>query len=305
MVRKPKPEHHHWWPKGVSKFWKGDDGLTSMIRNAGHDEVRSNPSNFGSLRGGHHVKFNKMSDEPTPWDICFEDEFDKADASFPKVIEWLDTLDRAFFETPDDFRDRLIPQKVSDEQVELLMEGIVSLVVRSPRLRERAASAAELYRGPVAGKERNTIIGMNLRNFQKTLTENLGNYGKYAVIFSPNREFIFGDGFYTTIHTTGMAPHAPEVLVPITPNISVLYSMPARYRTHPKLVTLVLSREEASFFNFAVQVYAKEYLFYRSERPEIINEFRLNRHLRFSSSENPISELAREVCRGRSVEANI
>jgi hypothetical protein len=111
------------------------------------------------------------------------------------------------------------------------------------------------------------------------------------VIFSPEREFIFGDGFYHNFSVPVQHLHNPKMLVPITPWMSVLYTRPMSYRTEPKLVTLVATAAETDALNYAVQVYARKAIFYRSERPTITEAFAQGKHLVFADHRNSVEQL--------------
>ena len=73
--------------------------------------------------------------------------------------------------------------------------------------------------------------------------------GKIAVIYSPKREFIFGDGFYHNLTSPSAVPTSPQILAPLTPEISVIYAIPMRYSTEPQLSTLVIDADEAVMLN--------------------------------------------------------
>ncbi len=275
----------HWWPQCVSEHWKDNSGCAHWLLPDG--EIRSAPpKKFGAIGNGHAIKLD--GNGPSPWDESFEREFDKADNNFPTIIEWLNTLDRKWYGNVSTKRDRFLSQSASTDQLGLLVECIVSLAVRSPMFRERAVSMAENLRGPLPEKERNSLIGLNMRNSQRMIADSLAGRGKIAVLFSPQKEFIFGDGFYNTATSTSMPPMCAQMLVPITPSISVLYASPTQYLTEPKLTTIVLSEPETRFLNDTVQTYACDAIYFRSEKPELIQAYTQRKHLQYSHPDNPI-----------------
>ncbi|WP_150129943.1 hypothetical protein [Sinorhizobium sp. RAC02] len=69
---------HHWWPKGLSSFWVGDDDCVTRITPEGK-ELRSPPAQFGAITNGHAVKMDG------PWSFSFESKFDAADSRFPSL----------------------------------------------------------------------------------------------------------------------------------------------------------------------------------------------------------------------------
>jgi hypothetical protein len=288
-MSKLKSERHHWWPVAVSEQWVDHEGCVHWLLPTG--EVRRvRPKNLAVISNGHHIKLGRKPGEETPWDQSFEQVFQRADDSFPVVIDWLDGLAReGRLDAP--LTGRFLAQDADDSMLSLLMEGLVSLAVRSPRNREAAVSLAEHYRGALPQAERNALIGVNIQHAQTAITRALGTRGKFAVIYSPHREFVFGDGFFHTFSSEVMAMHYPKIFVPLTPTMSVLFVRPLRYMTNPKLMTLVVSSDEAAALNAAVQVYASQALFYRTEAPVVIDAFRAAKHLRFASADNPIDRL--------------
>lgn len=283
-----KSERHHWWPECVSQFWKDESGKVHFVRPDG-ETIYAPPKNFGVIGNGHHIK---MGDgEPSDWDHSFEHVFHEADNNFPRVIRWLDGLDRQYAQNPGTRKERLLAQPANDEQIKQLVESVVSLAVRSPMNRETAVRLAEHLRGPLPEKHRNVIIGMNMRNSHRTVVDNIGVRAKFAVLFSPRAEFIFGDGFFHNIRSPAEALHSIKILAPVTPHIAVLIARPVHYRTEPRLVTLVLDENETKVFNDTVQVYARNFLFYRSQKPELTDDFKSGKHLKYAFEDHPINRL--------------
>jgi hypothetical protein len=253
------------------------------------------PNNFGVIGNGHFIKFGSDPTEPTSWDENFEPEFQRADDNFPAVIDWLDTLDRAGPPFERLIKDRIKPVDASDQQFAQLMECIISLAVRSPKHREGAVRLAEHLRGPLEQRERNSLIGVNMRHSQRDAVKQIGTRGKAMIIFSAEREFIFGDGFYHNFSVPVQHLSEPKMLVPLTPWMSVLYARPRSYRTAPRLFTMAASAAEVDALNNAVQVYARNQIFYRSERPQITDAFARGTHLVFKDHRNSVDELIHHI----------
>lgn len=286
---KIKSERHHWWPECLSNLWKDNEGMAHWVLPDG--TVRHMPpKNLGVIGNGHHIKLGNNG-ESTPWDECFESAFQEADANFPAVIRWLDSLEREARPNARDRTSRLLAQPSSDEMIRWLVEGLVSLAVRSPMSRQSAVALAEHFRGQLPSRERNALIGMNLRNNQRMVADSIGTRGKYAVIYSPDCEFIFGDGFFHNVTSPNHPPHSTTILAPLTPRISVLLARPMQYNMEPRLVTLVLSAEEAEAFNCVVQVYSKDMLFFRYEPPKLTDDYRRGEHLQFSEPGHIVDDL--------------
>ncbi len=106
---------------------------------------------------------------------------------------------------------------------------------------------------------------------------------------------MFGDGFYHNLTSPSGAPSSPRILAPLTPEISVLYTIPRRYLTEPIISTLVIDGEEAKLLNDVVQVYARDAIFYRSEEPVITDAYSQRRHLMCMSPGDPIEQIIADL----------
>lgn len=283
---KVKPAQHHWWPEGLSNFWKNAEGGVHWLLPSG--EVKpSVPKNFGKIGNGHNIQLGKSGEE-TVWDQSLEAEFQKADDYFPFVIQWLQALKEACTAVPS--ADRFHPVSVTDEELQRLTECLISLAVRSPMNRESAVGAAEYFRGPLKERERNMLIALNMRNSQRDAVKRIGIRGKFVAIYSPEREFIFGDGFYHNIRSPLGSIWSLRMFVPLTPEIAVLFAQPSSYTVHPRFFTLSINAQEAREFNETTQVYARKQIFYRSQKPEIIEAYKQEQHLHYTGVTDPITE---------------
>lgn len=291
---KLKSERHHWWPECVSEVWKDSCGFVTRLTPDG--ETRSAPpKNWGVIQNGHIVK---IADDPSvfcPWDESYEHQFHNADSNFPKVIEWLEhgySEDRRHLT---DRPKRFTPMDIEDDMFSLVIECIVSLASRSPRTRDRAVALAEHFNGPLPPRKRDGLIGMNIRHFHRDVVRNIGGRGKVAVLYSPEKEFIFGDGFFHTLVSPPTPPHNPMILVPITPNIAVIYARPMQYSTEPRLVSIIANDEEVEAINESVQIHSRDMVFYRSQKPTIIEPFKRNLHLIYANNDNPIDYIIHAI----------
>jgi hypothetical protein len=290
---KSKSERHHWWPECVSRKWADEaGGVTWLLPDGG--ERRARPEAFGVIGNGHYIKLSGNAGETTPWDQNFEDEFQKADEQFPSVIKWLEGLE--YKSTHGGTRrNRFLAQPVTDGQFLAMVESLTSLAIRSPMTRQSAVSLAEHYRGPLPERERNSLIAVNLRDMHRRAMQAVSGRGKATAIYSPDREFIFGDGFYHNFTGGGMAPSSPRILAPLTPRHAVLYAIPTQYTLEPRLSTIIVEGEETEKLNHAIQVYSREALFYRNEKPELSDDFRIAKHRRYSSSRNVVEAIVHSM----------
>lgn len=288
-----KSERHHWWPRCVSKHWANQEGFAHLITPDGVSK-RVPPAKLGMIGNGHHIKFSKDPTKGSPWDTSFESEFDTADHNFPGIISWLTNLSKVEYPSLST-QLRFVPQDCTDDQLKTLTECIVSLAVRSPGSREQYVSVAECLRGTLPTPERNMLIGLNMRNGQRMISDSIGCNAKFVVLYSMGKEFIYGDGFFHNVSGIAAPPLSPSILAPITPAISVLITRPLSYSVEPRLSTIVLSDAEVEACNHAVQVYSKGALFYRNEQPELSEDFACYQHRQYGSTDHPIDTFIRSV----------
>ncbi|MGX9367171.1 hypothetical protein ACTVJH_14225 [Desulfoplanes sp. PS50] len=286
---KLKSERHHWWPRCVSARWADEDGKTGWIRPDG-TSIRVPPKKLGLIGNGHHIKLSSCIGGSSPWDTSFEDEFDTADSNFPAIISWLESLQHEFI-LHQNLCDRFLPQPASVKQLRMLTECVVSLAVRSPMNREALVSPAEHLRGGIPNPERNALIGANMQHSQRLIADSIGANGKFAILFSQRKEFIFGDGFFHNVKGVRNPPIDPKILAPITPNMSVIVTRPTYFIVQPRLSTIVLSDEEVDRCNHAIQVYSHQALYFRNHPPTIGDAFTSNEHRVYSHPDNPIDDL--------------
>ncbi len=261
-----KSELHHWWPRTLSKYWKDADGMCCRLAWDGK-LVRSNPANFGAMTNAHHIKHGS---EPTPWDGSIEGQFGSADDKITGLVEKLSELNSIFDPHSADFVDRLLPQLVSDSLIVALCEGTLSLILRSPRFRHTIKSNTLDLQTRMGMREPSvddTLVSLNVNGRLKQFGEGLERRGKWLVMFSDEREFIFGDGFLHNYSTVSVPPINPRVLLPLTPTIALLFISPHRYPSRPRLLTLRVTRDEVSFINGITQAYSRDCIFYRCDRP--------------------------------------
>lgn len=290
---KVKSERHHWWPECVSQHWKNKDGIVHWLKPNG-EVIKAPPKKFGCIGNGHYIKLGRNAGEMTPWDQNFEPIFDRADRGFPDVIAWLESLEKKDVPHAKTLTDRFIPQDASDERIAQLVESIVSLAIRSPMQRETAVRTAEVIRGGnrLAERERNSLIALNMRDSHQRAISQIGNRGKFSVLYSPEREFVFGDGFFHNIRSPVQYQlNSYKMIVPITPEISVLYASPRQYNVNPRFFTLMITPEEADMLNNTVQIYSRNNIFYRFEKPTIMPDYERGEHMSYADSNNPINSL--------------
>jgi hypothetical protein len=279
MIRKPlKTELHHWWPRTLAEHWRDEHGMVSTILRSG-EVRRAPPGAFGAVTNAHHIKLGG------PWDSTFEPIFDSADRNANSLIEWLFGLQTSIKSSHGRRHDRILAQELPTDRLAQLAALIASLVARTPRTRASIAATLTHWRremGIRPAEADQPLIAMNQQNLYEAYHRVLERSGRWAVLFTDTKEFIFGDGFLHDFPASADGLHAPRrAVVPLTPTVAIAYAYPRSYPSEPRLVTLRVNAEEVQFFNEALQGYANEFLFYRSQQPKLIDAFKDGGHRQF------------------------
>lgn len=85
-----------------------------------------------------------------------------------------------------------------------------------------------------------------------------------------------------------------EILVPLMPDIAVFWTIPPVYKPLPNLCTLCLGKDEVGVINHTVLVHSCDFVFYRSRKPDIIDEFVRQEHLVYEWPGHPTVRALRE-----------
>lgn len=270
-----KTAYHHWWPTVVSKRWLNSENKVHQIlcnqKTITHKVT--NKANFGSRKDAHTIK---ISTSPSFWDVCYENEFDKADTSFPEILDWLNSVHPQEPVKNISFKNRFHTIETTEDQHNDLMECILSLVIRSPRFRDSIDREIRSYQGETffpRPPSNETLIKVNQRYTFQTFKDNLQGRGKFVILVSKDREFIFGDGFYQNYNSSSHPPIHPQIIVPLTPHRCVFYTRPQFCFTEPETVTMTLTNEETDFINLTTQIYSCNELFYKSQKPNLEDAF--------------------------------
>lgn len=280
-----KGEKHHWWPEGLSKYWENEEGLVHRIDFKG-EVIRSKPKEFGQISDGHNILFESES----PWQSTIEHYFDKPDQNMSRIVDWLASLKKEV-KTRNTRVFLYLSQEKEDDNLDALRECIISLAVRSPNYRNAQNSFVEMLRGKLEKAESKRLITVNIHQKYGTLVRNSKGIGKFAILFSEEFEFIYGDGFYSNINAATEHLFGVKIVIPMTPHIAVVWSSPMAYRPYPRLISIKADKEIVEIVNNSVQVYSKEYLFFRTQKPSLIEDFKLGEHRVYDDQTDPIYRL--------------
>ena len=293
--RQMKTAKHHWWPRGLSTFWADETGGAHQLRPDGMVTPPCPPKSFGSIKNANAIHFEPVG--TSPWDTEFELAYDAADTAFPHVAAWLQSLSSPVAASASPFEERLSPLSVEDGQRKIVGECLASLISRSPSFRSRVQCFVEDIRqgaGLPDTKADKTLIKMNVRRTQERFSREIGSRGKFAVLVSGEEEFIFGDGFFHNF-SHAEPPSSPRCLVPITPNVAVFYVSPFACRHYPNAFVMNLRPDEVRFVNETVQVYSRNFVFFRRKRPAICGDFECGEHMQYPCDQHPYLEQLESV----------
>jgi len=70
-----------------------------------------------------------------------------------------------------------------------------------------------------------------------------------------------------------------------------VWSSPIAYRSYPKLISIEADKETVEVVNHSVQVYSKEYLFFKSQKPSLIEDFIRCEHRIYDHKSYPVDRL--------------
>lgn len=278
MKHKPlKTELHHWWPRTLADHWTAADGMVSVIR-PDRTVHRAPPGAFGAITNAHHMKMGG------PWDSTFEPIFNEPDREMAAFVQWLSTLEALVAPSDGPMVDRILPQPFPDERAEQIARVTASLLARSPSIRAAIKRTTEYYRrgfglaDPTADK---ALIALNQRGLYEAYCKRMMR-GRWAVLFSDEKEFVAGDGFLHNFPASQDALNSGlKVVLPFLPTATIVYMSPMQYPSEPRLVTLRVGADEVEQLNAITQVYASGFLFYRDDKPELSEAFTRGEHRQF------------------------
>jgi hypothetical protein len=73
----------------------------------------------------------------------------------------------------------------------------------------------------------------------------------------------------------------------MTPSMAILYTSPFQYVSNCEVATIMLRNDEVDFLNHLVQVYSRDRIFYRSDRPVIHDAFLARQHMQLTGHSDP------------------
>ncbi|MEN9874220.1 MAG: hypothetical protein RL186_1117 [Pseudomonadota bacterium] len=307
MSQKPlKTELHHWWPRTLADHWAAADGMVSVIRPNGLVS-RAPPGAFGAITNAHHIKLGG------PWNSTFEPIFNEPDSEMAAFVQWLGTMEASLASADQVMVERILPQPLPDAGAAQIVRVTASLLARSPYIRASIKRQTEYslrrlgQADPTVDK---TLIAANQRGLYEAYCKRLMN-GRWAILFSEEREFVAGDGFLHNFSSSqNLCTSGLKLVLPILPTATIVYMSPIQYPLEPHLVTLRLGAKEVERLNEITQVYASDFLFFREEKPKLSESFKCGKHQQFEHHRHHwldplLDDLSQYHCWGKAGTASI
>jgi len=236
---------------------------------ANGQRLRLPPAKFASIAAAHNFNLNG------PWRSTFEHEFDLADNSVSEVIHGVLNLETSTASSSSQV-ERLHNIGVDEGFCAKVRELVASLLARCPRTRNIAKLAVERGAFPVPGgvPARDPVIAGNVR-IAFSETKRLMAGGVWVFLYSDHEEFVYGDGHFSSFGIGGGA--AGSCIVPLLPTVAAAYvKLIGPYR--PGVRTIRLHPREVRAINELTQIYSRDYLFVRSQSPQLIRDFTVGEH---------------------------
>jgi hypothetical protein len=285
MLAVRKGENHHWWPRSIQKYWLDQSAGINWLKPDG-TVVAGGQGSFGGISDAHNIVVG------SGWDSSFERDFDAADDKVKSALEDLKAFEPSR-SSPKDFelQNRLSPAPLSENLRNDLASICAGLLLRSPRTRHGAYITANYYRGEehVVGP-RDKLIAANLANKFKPLESYLQKNAQILLIFSNSDEFVFGDGIFSNLNTTDVRIGDHFAFVTLSPSTTLLCWTGNSHVYKNRAMTVRATTEEVERLKDAVLTYSRSFVFYRTQKPRMIDAYASGEHLEYESHREPYFE---------------
>lgn len=267
--------NHHWWPTTLQRSWCDHDDNISIVRSSG-EEFSAKPGSFGAINHAHSEL------RGTPWASTFEHIFTQSDDDITAFPEWLTKIDSKNISNHRPMVERIIPQTISKNEQQMLARITASLLARSPRVRYIIKSGNENFRRAQNWPDQTvdkSLVAANQKGLYDAYRRHMESSGRWGILFSDEKEFIAGDGFFHNFPTSQIYMHSGKKLIlPILPTAAIIFMSPMSYPSEPKLVTLRLNSHEVETINKITQIYASDFIFFRNEKPNLTEDFKTGKY---------------------------
>lgn len=269
MTKGGEAKRHHWWPKGLQRYWAdANDDMWWITPNGKTERDRRHRGDVGVNVHGHTLFRGDA------WQNDFEKQF-SIDTKVHNIVEALIEL------VPDGHSDGALKHfHIADKANRDLTLFILSLLIRSPSQRH----IYELY-PTMANLPPNEYVGKANMNQQYGIARRLCERGivgnrHFTLLHSQEPAFIYGDGCLDWLSGNLMANRVSgRALIALTPHLCVYLNTPTMMRSNRNCAAIRATTSMIEKANALTQIYAKEKLFYFGTPPVLTADFRKNRFL--------------------------
>ncbi len=133
-----------------------------------------------------------------------------------------------------------------------------------------------------------SLVAANQKGLYDAYRRHMESSGRWGILFSDEKEFIAGDGFFHNFPTSQIYMHSgKKLIVPILPTAAIIFMSPMSYPSEPKLVTLRLNSHEVETINEITQIYASDFIFFRNEKPNLTEDFKTGKYQEYEFHGDP------------------
>jgi hypothetical protein len=221
-MRKPlKSELHHWWPRTLAEHWSAANGMVSAVQPSGKVVVAP-PGAHGAITNAHHIKLGG------PWDSTFEPLFNQSDSEMADFVRWLSSLETSNVCDEKPMIERIMPQPLSAERLQQIARITASLLARSPSIRNSIKLGIEGVKREWSDEPADkNLIAANQQGLYDAYRKRMEGSGRWAILFSDEKEFIAGDGFLHNFPASQDGINSGlKLVLPILPTATIIYMAP-------------------------------------------------------------------------------
>ncbi len=266
-------KNHHWWPKGLQKYWTDWNGRISWIEPSGAiQSERQHRGNIASILYGHTLFRGDV------WQTNFEEQF-SIDVKVHDLIEALNGL------VPDGHEEGKYGHfKIGERFNRQLTLFILSLTIRSPSQRHIYEHYPESFNLPpdenVGKANMNLQYGVARRLCETSSVSNR----HFSLLHSEEPRFICGDGCLDCLSAGLLANRVNgRALIALTPHLCVYINTPMMMRSDRNCTAIRATRSMIKRANAITQIYSKKKLFFLGNPPELTADFRRGEHLQHAT----------------------
>ena len=168
---------------------------------------------------------------------------------------------------------------MSTKEYEAFSEGLASLVLRSPEYRNRILLNTNHYRrafGLSDADARGGVAG-NIHQWYHMAVSDFRN-AFLLLLFSKSNEFIFGEGYLNNVAGSTYT-HQLRAVLPLTPELAVIAFGGSGGAPPAQVCSLCVDARVVLAINELTQIYTKDAVFFRSQKPDINDHFAQNKFL--------------------------